>query len=669
MNRRVIIGVVMLVASIALNLWLTLRSSYEIPFDNTSWLTRFLLESRELSEACTALNALDNTCSSFIVYEWITARILWFLGSYGVAVISSLTIIALFILVNTLLENHVAAGLASLLYATAPAVVFWVSPLNTGYQVFTGLLVALILLAFYKATSRGSMTSIVFVGLLSLLLQLLNPMGWLIVEVMLAGLAAGFVGGLRRSLGEHIAVSIAVSSIIPAALPLLRNYYSLTPVLTSLLLIIAWRILSEEKAARGLRLITVLLVFTASISLTLLLYSVSGYIGYTDIYSKHYNQYLDYGVLPAAGLMGFILLTAAGSLRIPLSSRVAVASGSVVLLVAPLYDPTLTTAGSVFLAVSSTLFLVYLAEHFWSLKSTLQALYRIAVITLILSILAGSTLHTLALKDSQPAVYSLDLQGVKNLLGSTASIVRGESPWIKALSDLKSVLANTSESRILVLSYWGYTYWILGALAGGNLEVLSLSSSLGGDTGRYLLSSIMLSSEATAAKVINNITSRVNASEAYIVISYLASVKTTGPVGSRAVYLGVAYPVQTQGYYEYTFYIPAGDLARLILYSSAAGLNYTDYVNPANARIGYEVPLAWNTNGYNTLLVQLAVDSLRRLNYTVYNELYGTMPLESRLILFKPVVISESPVLSVNALFSSYQVIHVVAVYKLGEGA
>ncbi|AFL65962.1 hypothetical protein [Desulfurococcus amylolyticus] len=667
MDRRTITGIMLLVTSILASTVLTYTMNTKVPFDNVSWLTEYLSRKPVLSDACTGINPLDNTCSYFITYTWLSARILGVLGPYGALSIQALTLILLFYMVYRLFKEPTIAGLATLIYGTAPVAVFWLTPSNAGPHVFTGILIALFLLTLYKAGEVRSALTAFLTGLTGLVLQLFNPMGWLIVEAALIGLSAEYIVAPLKRVDVKTVSSITLSTMPLLLLPWLRNTYSLIPFFTGLLILATSKLLEDRDPSTGARLVLVATAISASIALSAALIQLLGGGGYTSVFVKPYNPLIDYGVLCATGLLGLIVLARSRVLEESPSVRITIISATIILLIASLYDPTLALAEALFSAVLSGLALYMVTGYVWShgIKGFETILYRVIALIIVLGIVSSSMLLAVAQNKSQPYIYTYDIQGYSNI----GTPIRNESAWLNALTALRQAISNTSVDNILVISYWGYTYWIQGFLAESPPapRVYTLAHILGGDRGKYIVSSIMLSNEAAASRIISNVTSMINAERTYIIISYLASIRVMMGNKTSNAYLGLAVPVQSQNYYEYVYYAAAGDLARLVLYASITNTSYVDYVNIYNARTGYEIPLAWNNKGFNTLLVQLAVDSLHRLGYTVYNELYSYTPLSSNLNYFKPVAVIGVPVMNVTGLYSEYQIIHVVAVYEFTQ--
>ena len=667
MDRRTITGIMLLVTSILASTVLTYTMNTKVPFDNVSWLTEYLSRKPVLSDACTGINPLDNTCSYFITYTWLSARILGVLGPYGALSIQVLTLILLFYMVYRFFKEPAIAGLTTLIYGTAPVTVFWLTPSNAGPHVFTGILIALFLLTLYKAREVRSAPTVLLTGLTGLVLQLFNPMGWLIVEAALIGLSAEYIVAPLKRVDVKTVSSITLSTTPLLLLPWLRNTYSLIPLFTGSLILATSKLLEDRNSSTGTRLVLVATAISASIALSAALIQLLGGGDYTSVFIKPYNPLIDYGVLCATGLLGLIVFARSRVLEEFPSVRITIISATIILLIASLYDPTLALAEALFSAVLSGLALYMVTGYVWShgIKGFETILYRVIALIIVLGIVSSSMLLAVAQNKSQPYIYTYDIQGYSNI----GTPIRNESAWLNALTALKQAISNTSVDNILVISYWGYTYWIQGFLAESlpAPRVYTLAHILGGDRGKYIVSSIMLSNEVAASKIISNVTSMINAERTYIIISYLASIRVMMGNKTSNAYLGLAVPVQSQNYYEYIYYAAAGDLARLVLYASITNTSYVDYVNIYNARTGYEIPLAWNNKGSNTLLAQLAVDSLHRLGYTVYNELYSYTPLSSNLNYFKPVAVIGVPVMNITGLYSKYQIIHVVAVYEFTQ--
>jgi len=658
MERSNIVGIALLIASIATGLTLAILLSSNTPFDDPSWLAMYLSKEQDLGSACYRMNPLDGACSSVIVYSWISARILGALSPYGSLVFLSLTIIAVFYVAKLLFRNPIIAGLSSLIYASTPSIILWMTPVNTGYHTLSGLLTALLLALLYYVRNPKSIPLLLLVGLL---IQMLHPMGWLIIEALIIGLAAWYVLEGSRSTYRYAVASLGASSIPPLLTPWL-NIPALLPLASSILLLIVDALTRRQSIEPGKRLVSAVLGIATAILVSIVAVVMTNTQGYTALFSKSYNPVIDHGVIAATGLVGLIALSRSRLLGENPWMKSTIISLTIVLIAAPLYDPTLTVVEALPLSILSALILQMVASQAWFFRvgKVENLLYRASALLILLGVLSGNIMLTVAETKTQPFIYTYDLQGYSGL----GRAIRNESAWLKALDGLRQAIENASASRVLVVSYWGYTYWIQGALSSRGIEVYTLAHDLGGEKGKYMISSIMLGNEATAKQIIGNISSELNVDKAYVVVSYLASIRLVGGNPSNNTYLGVAIPIQTQQYYEQTYYGAAGDLSRLILYINTVKANYMDYINTYNARTGLEMPLAWSSRAYNSLLVKLTVDSLNRLGYTVYNQLYSYTPLSSSVNYFKPVVVTASPVMRVSGLYSEYEIIHVVAVYE-----
>jgi len=658
MERNDIVGIALLIASIATGLTLAILLSSNTPFDNPSWLAMYLSKEQDLGSACYRMNPLDGTCSSVIVYSWISARMLGALSPYGSLVFLSLTIIAVFYVAKLLFRDPIIAGLSSLIYASTPSTILWMTPVNTDYHTLSGLLTALLLALLYYVRNPKSIPLLLLVGLL---IQILHPMGWLIIEASIIGLAAWYVLEGPRSAYRYAVASLGASSIPPLLTPWL-NIPALLPLASSILLLIVDALTRRQSIEPGKRLVSTVLGIAAAILVSIVAVVMTNTQGYTALFSKSYNPVIDYGVIAATGLIGLIALSRSRLLGENLWMKATIISLTIVLIAAPVYDPTLTVVEALPLSILSAPVLQMVGSQAWFFRMgrVENLLYRASALLILLGVLSGSIMLAVAEAKTQPFIYTYDLQGYSGL----GEAIRNESAWLKALDGLRQAIENASASRVLVVSYWGYTYWIQGALSSRGIEVYTLAHDLGGEKGRYMISSIMLGNEATAKQIIGNISSELDVDKAYVVVSYLASISLVEGNPSNNTYLGVAIPIQTQQYYEETYYGAAGDLSRLILYINTVKADYMDYINTYNARTGLEMPLAWSSRAYNSLLVELTVDSLNRLGYTVYNQLYSYTPLSSSVNYFKPVVVTASPVMRVSGLYSEYEIIHVVAVYE-----
>lgn len=113
------------------------------------------------------------------------------------------------------------------------------------------------------------------------------------------------------------------------------------------------------------------------------------------------------------------------------------------------------------------------------------------------------------------------------------------------------------------------------------------------------------------------------------------------------------------------YYGAVGDLYRIPLYASLINMSYLEYINTGVGRTVYEVPLAWNSKGAETLISSLTIHGLSQVGFNVYNILYSQEKLSSATRYFELINASVKPVYKVSVSYLTYEVNYVVLIYRL----
>lgn len=629
--------------------------------DTSSYLFRYLATEQSLERACSSLEALD-TCSLATKISWLGSKLIGVMGDFGPLLPALITLLLVAFIGYKATNNAFVGGLAALLLATSPSFNYWYKLGNQGPYVFT-FLAAIGLYLLYEAL-RGRWGPLLYVMLFvtAAAMNLLYPASWLIYVLSYFVTAYLFLSNkLERR--WVIASSTLLISMLPAIIFFGPGYLNKEVLLglISLLLSIITSIIGPRALRRsGAKFIWAALAFGIAVLLSAALSSYIPGQEYTIIYWKSYEPANDYGILVVLSLAGFALLTGresgvdkAWALLLVTSTWLAVLGGY--------WDTTLSLLASMPMSVLASLTLAKLMEL--SRKIPLRGksavlLKAVAIVLLAGAVLANSA-YGFATTGLRPPLYVYDLGpymgiGEVNITGS---------PWYDAIKALKADLSRGACDKALLISYWGYTYWIKQLAANSGCQLVSLSDAAGGERGKRYVSYIFTTDELTATETINRLMGEIGARRAYVIVSYFASIRPLGANLSKNVDVGIVYPVESGGYMPQIYYLPAGDVYRLPLYAELAGVPYTKLFNLYVARASAEIPLAWSSAGMETLIPQLITNSLSSLGFTPYNTLASFTSLSSDIRYLRLVNVSYAPVMNVSHIYGSYQVIYVVALY------
>lgn len=661
MNARFAIGIALLIASVALYVYLVFLfnpSQQGIPDDAVAWIASYAKASGSIQDYC---GAFQGAC------EWVLKAVYYSANALSVqpsqlALIGGVSLLlSAFILYFLVFKDAFIAGFSTLLLSTSPVFIYWFKPSNYGFPawLFAGVL-AIALTILYLSTRRKVI--LVAVSAVYGLALTLYPGAWVLsvitgVTFLLTLLRekqfSTYIYGLTAWLAAYAAPVLLLGTSYLTSTCMLGIIWLATPAVLAGLFY-----KSPEKAS--VRFFTEFFLAIFSILLSTFLFKTGLLTGYAEIFSRRFNPVIDYGVLGIFSLMGLIVFSRSEILAGKGFARTVFPAGFLLGLVLPYVDPTSALSSLVFLAPLVGITLASVAASTIFIENFRR---RILFATISIVILAGGVAANAAYSASvviaKPSIYLADM----DLYLGVGEKLLNESAWASALETLKANLSSTS-GNVLVVSYWDYSWWILGYVGGAG-EVKVLSTPLSDLSYKRLTSWVLLSDELTAVKILKNVSEATGASTIYLVVSTAFSISLTGGKSNNA-YIGAVIPGASNQYgIQLPYYAAAGDLYRIPVYSSLMNKSLYEFINTGVGRTVYEVPLAWSARGSETLLASVIVDGLSKAGFNVYNVLHSQNKLSSTLKYFELVNVTAKPVYSVTVSYYSFEVNYAVLIYRL----
>jgi len=574
-----------------------------------------------------------------------------------IAGILYLTVI--FALTLAITRSAEIAGFASLLLATTPSFLYWFK-----YNVYgaytTEFTIIASLLAWGYGFARGSRRALLTGTILAVIAWFLTANGWLSLIVYGIYLLISVFKGVFSKESLYPVIALLVLTLpLNTALGILyvTQYhgfaYTLLLLSTAFYSVSHWLVNKVDKVSlKVFRVLAVIACFPIAYYTTLLASEIIGFPGVLENYARSYNPPLDYGILTILSVFALVSALrerAGGELRAA-TPTILISTSFITAAMLAYYIQVLAVIAS---ASASPLVSRYLIELISKLKTSNlvpgKAIHAFAAWLLIGSIAVGAVL-SYSVVSKPPLVTYVDVP--RELV---ERILAEESSFLKALDYIKSVSGDR-----LVISYWGYSYWIHSHLGAG---VYTLSDLSGPAEGWRLVSWIFLSDEETTFHLVKNVVGSRNIS-VYVVVSEVVSLKQGE---NKTVDLGAAIllPPLTPTSGPSRSYRVFGDLSRIAEYAVSGGFNVTDYLT-LNVMYPHEYPLSWKYNTLNTLLVKLVIRGLNELGYDVVNSVYAGYPLaKPSLKYFKFVNATLIPLYNVNRYGYSYTVYSYTAVFEV----
>ncbi len=571
----------------------------------------------------------------------------------------------LLVFVSTFLvsRNWIVAGLASVLFSTAPAFIYWFK-----YNIFGAYIGQALWLALFVIMgigfSRKNNVLVIVSALVFSILWIMWPGSWILMVLYSIYLSALYYKG---NIFKEALIAGALLLVFSYPINFVTGMFYLTiyHVFASVLLLVNLVIgLIEYKVITGSvpifvrsvwRIVGAVIgyVIGAGIALSLLDF-MSKYGVYEDYYHM-YNPVEDYGILGILSLFGLILLIRSQILKDLRNNLLGfvTATGFVTGLIAAYFDPTLAV-----FAISGIVPLIAygLYDVATFLTRSSSGMYRVVFVIVALWILVGSVIANVvpanALSQGYPSVFYGDFTP-----GFLSNVTINQSAFLNALDFIKE----NSSGESVVIGYWWYSYWIVGYLGE---KTHTLADMRGSRSGQRILSWIMLSDDDTSYALIKKFVPS-NIKDIYLVVAEIVSIDESvkyAHVG-RAIVLRKATGLTRAE----VIFQPIGDVGRIPLYAKVVNESISDYLDLTRANYFAEVPLAWTSKSMNSLCVKTLYFALRSKGYNVVNDLISTLPLQDIKPLrhFKLVNATMQYLQDVDTGTNIYKVYYVVAIYKV----
>ncbi|MCD6301755.1 MAG: hypothetical protein J7L82_06795 [Staphylothermus sp.] len=669
-QRTVVIGIILLIIGLVLYGYFScINVPYkDVPDDMVSWFHLHVvdyLKSGGDPRNDTHLRLIDGR-NLYLSPIFIDMLILALNVSPWYVVLSMGILYVLLVFVSTyfISKNWVVAGLASVLFSTAPAFVYWFK-----YNVFGAYIGQALWLALFIIMgigfSRRNIVLVVVSALIFSVLWIMWPGAWILMVLYSIYLSALYYKGsiFREAL---VAGTLLLLFSYPVNIVTGMFHVTVYHVFASVLLLvnlvvgfIEYRVITGAVPTfvRSVwRIVGAVIgyVIGAGVAFSLLDF-MSRYGVYEDYYHM-YNPVEDYGVLGILSLFGLILLIRSQilrDLRENLLGFVSVA-GFITGLLAAYFDPTL----SVFAISGIVPLIAYgLYDVVAFLVGSSGGRYRVVLCIVATWILIGSVVGNVipanALSQGYPSVFYGDF--TPRFLSDNTVI--NQSAFLTALDFIKM----NSSGETVVIGYWGYSYWIVGYLG---KDAYTFADIRGSDNGRRILSWTMLSDDDTSYALIKKYVPS-NIKDIYLVVAEVVSIDES----VKYAHLGRAIVLrQASGFTPAeVIFQPIGDIGRIPLYARVANESLSDYLDLTRANYFAEVPLAWTSKAVNSLCVKMLYFALRSKGYNVVNDVISSYPLQDiePLRHIKLVDMTMQYLQDVDTGTNIYKVYYVVAIYKV----
>lgn len=602
------------------------------------------------------------SCRAYLVYAWLFSRLA---PSIVVApLLVAMSLASVYLLAWMLLNSKELALIAVLLYASVPMVLSGSTDLNG--LLYTSLLAPLtlffLLTGAYTSGLRGAVFTIV--GALLYTLLVFHTASPALTVAILAVLLYKYASGeaiSRRNLALAVYTVLVNFAAISLGIVGLAEYI---PYLASstLSLAISIVLVVQRKVTTGYKLTAVLALIIALIVFVMVEFRYTGYkaVAISD-------------PLVSLGVLG--VLGAPSALLIARQKGTAPESLVAILVLATL--PLMLLVDYAFPLVCAVASIAVAFAIKWLFDVTRSALApgkpgisRVAGVIVVVLLLVASYVgsSTVALSAKLQSTPVADLAGYVSTDSAKALL------WFLAEveGDLSKLLKNTSvEGRVMILSSIPSVYWIGAVASRAGLRPYLIAVADSSMQSKVLLSKLLTSSEETALRMLESITSTLQVHDVYVVLLVPFSVRSVDgtvyvgiPREIAAQYGGTTYPVQV--------FEPAADLSAYLNLLTIANRSIGEYLGIVRSpELEKATSLAWTDKGTSTLFAQLVVKALevQSQNKTVKNYMaLTTGDLKSNIKYFELVYIKSTRIGEVSITYYGKYTIHLaVAVFKLRE--
>lgn len=674
-GKTALIGIILLVAGISLYVSIQIvTATGAMALDIFSYLFKSVIYAPDAGSACRTLDPFGE-CNPIIYSSWLGGLFISPLGDYAPLLFTTLYLILIYMITYELTQNHLTAGISALIAAGAPSVNYWFKVGNQGSHLYIVLLMLTlyILIKYLWDDAARSKRLLVALFATSSLSALLYPGHWVLLLSYSPLVVYGLVKNTPKKRVLEAAGVLIVSSLFPAAFygVAFFNSFMVSGILVLAPLVLLALLGDKFLKRSGTRLLYSTSIIAVCILVLGLLMTSNVLKPYRDVYTKIYEPGGDFGLLAALSMAGIILLIGKKTFKCG-TCETLVLSSLLTWIIAPYFDPSTALATTALMSTMSALVLQTLITGVTSEapgeRQRIVAPLAIALVFLATGASIGVSGYYSA--RTQPVMLSYDLRFYQGL---GESIYSGTSPWITLLTQVRDDLNSlTNDTKVLIVSYWDYSYWIKYYLDSAGKQVVTLSSSTGSERGKYLVSTLFTSDEQTAAKILEELFNETGTSVAYVFIAFAASIQYRGNTPGNTSYFGLVYfssqNLNVGSLEQSTFYLPAGDHNRIPLYLEISGKDLTSILNPMGVASQYELGLAWNNRGLETLVPKLSVNAMNALGYETYNRRSSYNKLEASTTYFKLVNATYTPFMKTEYLIGTYEVIYVVAAYKYVKG-
>lgn len=515
-----------------------------------------------------------------------------------------LSILAVFAVTYGVSRDAVKSGLASLLLSVAPCFIYWFKLNNYGsYTLLPLWLTALVLYMFWRERLKTPL--IVAIAVIHSILWLSWSIGWFTLVAYSIYVSISFLFKTLNRMDKLVGLTLLVTSI---PLNLLTPFKFITihhlASFTILALTLGLTHLFSKRAVLEFvaKLLAVLIPYVAGISIGVIAWNYASLPGIMETYVKTHYAILDYGLFGLLTVPALVYFLRNKVIRadvngVHLTTMILV---FLVSMVISFYNSVFTLLTIVNIVpiiawslIDSSIYIVNVLKTNRVLKPTIVAII-IALVAL------SNGFHSAIVVNIPPSPIRLDLPEIYH-----KEIIANESALLKALDILKN---NAEGRRVIIISYWGYSYVIKGYL-GDFAEPYAYPWD---SAKSRIVAQILLSNDEKAFGLIKNTIGNGNVSEVYVIVAELVSF--TGSYNeSRSADLGMFIEAQRGSYYVY------GDIDRVFLYLQEAGYDRDSYIDPVFLYPS-DPALSWRDAMLNSLLVKMIVNGLERMNYTVFNQ-------------------------------------------------
>ncbi len=671
-NRLLMItGIVLVIISTVSFIYISLTINRDILDDSVTWFHKHVLDYLSVKgdlDSDYHLRLVDgrNLYKSPILIDLLIYSS--GLPFWIITVINGIVYIFLvFIVAYIVFRDYVISGLSSLLFSFTPAFIYWFKPINYGSYVLQAWWLIPVVLFVY-GYSRSKLIHMVISSMLALSLWFLWGGGWILYLVY-----ALFIAGLIYT--GKIDKNILLSSIIlltSTPLNLIIGYTALSIYhVASYIMLLTYIIIGSieysiiKKASRisknSWRLIGSFSGIVIGLGLIIVLKPVITSIGLPETYSKTLDPISDYGILSVLTLFSMILILRSRRYMglehnyLGVLLVISVIAG----FIASYFDPTL----AVFSTAAASIIVGFGLKHvfttlYYNSAGKLRVLYTVIALWIIAGSITANAAPAIHYASIEPSIMYGDLP---------RELIEGKLNVTAFIDVLKAIREDAGNSSVIVVSYWGFSYWIVGYLGEKSYVIADPEGSSYG--WKYISKIFLTTSEYEAMGLLYQLKKKIPDAKIYIIVTSVISIESTGIAGaSENAHLGYPIVLQqaVQGREAEVVYRAVGDLARFPLYIYTLGESTDKYLNLEKAKYVIQTPLSWSDYGSNTMIVRFVTNAVKALNYSAINDVYSPLPLNVKEFkYFKPLKIVEVPFKTVDTGTSKLRVEYMVAVYKV----